>query len=93
MPRYLVQRSFPGGLALPANETGAEANRSIVKNNALVVSPGSTPMSPPTRRPRSVSTTGLTRTPSVRQPSSTISLWFRSLRSRCSTPTSITDGG
>jgi hypothetical protein len=36
MPRYLVQRSFPGGLALPANETGAEANRSIVKNNAQV---------------------------------------------------------
>lgn len=33
MPRYLVERTFPDPLAIPANETGAEVCRTVVKNN------------------------------------------------------------
>jgi hypothetical protein len=33
MPRYLVERSFPNGLALPADAGGAAACRSVVGNN------------------------------------------------------------
>jgi hypothetical protein len=33
MPRYLVQRTFAGGLALLANEAGAEACRRTVELN------------------------------------------------------------
>ena len=34
MPRYLVQRSFPGGLAIPANEAGARAWSNVIQQNA-----------------------------------------------------------
>jgi hypothetical protein len=34
MPRYLVERTFPETLAIPVNETGAEACRTVVTNNA-----------------------------------------------------------
>ena len=34
MPRYLVRRTFPGGLAVLANEAGAEAFRRVVELNA-----------------------------------------------------------
>ena len=34
MPRFLVQRTFPGGLALPANEAGARACRGVEESNA-----------------------------------------------------------
>jgi hypothetical protein len=34
MPRYLVERSFPNGLALPADAHGAAACRTVVGNNA-----------------------------------------------------------
>ena len=34
MPRYLVQRTFPGGLAIPADEAGAEAFGRVVARNA-----------------------------------------------------------
>jgi Protein of unknown function (DUF4242) len=34
MPRYLVQRTFAGGLALLANEAGAETCRRVVELNA-----------------------------------------------------------
>ena len=33
MPRYMVERSFPAGFALPANEEGAGAIRKIVGTN------------------------------------------------------------
>ena len=33
MPRYLVERMFPEGLALPADAAGATACRSVVGNN------------------------------------------------------------
>ena len=33
MPRYLVQRSFPAGFALPVNKDGAGAVRKIVSVN------------------------------------------------------------
>jgi hypothetical protein len=33
MPRYLVERSFPDGLTLPATEAGAEACRTVVAVN------------------------------------------------------------
>jgi hypothetical protein len=34
MPRYLVQRTFPEGLAIPANAEGAEVCRTVVDGNA-----------------------------------------------------------
>ena len=34
MPRYLVERSFPDGLGITADAAGAEACRSVVRNNA-----------------------------------------------------------
>ena len=33
MPRYMVERSFPEGLGLPANEEGAAACATVVGNN------------------------------------------------------------
>jgi len=34
MPRYLVERTFPAGLALPANDDGAAMCRTVVACNA-----------------------------------------------------------
>ena len=34
MPRYMVERTFPDGLALPANETGAQACLTVIGVNA-----------------------------------------------------------
>jgi predicted amidohydrolase YtcJ len=34
MPRYLVERTFPDGLALPATEAGAQACRNVIAVNA-----------------------------------------------------------
>lgn len=33
MPRYIVERTFPGGLAIPTNPAGAEACLGVVANN------------------------------------------------------------
>ena len=33
MPRYIVERSFPAGLKIPANDQGAEMCRQAVLNN------------------------------------------------------------
>jgi hypothetical protein len=33
MPRYLIERSFPEGLKIPANDEGAEMCRTLVLNN------------------------------------------------------------
>jgi len=33
MPRYLVERTFPEGLALPTNAEGAQASAGVVRNN------------------------------------------------------------
>lgn len=34
MPRYLVERTFPDGLGLPANAEGAKAASTVIANNA-----------------------------------------------------------
>jgi hypothetical protein len=34
MPRYLVERSFPDGLAIPVDETGAKQALGVVEGNA-----------------------------------------------------------
>jgi hypothetical protein len=34
MPRYVVERTFPGGLEIPLNDTGAAACQTVVGNNA-----------------------------------------------------------
>ncbi len=34
MPRYMVERTFPNGLAIPVNEEGARACLTVVGNNA-----------------------------------------------------------
>jgi hypothetical protein len=34
MPRYLVQRTFTDGLAIPVNQEGAAVCRTVVSNNA-----------------------------------------------------------
>ena len=34
MPRYLVERTFPDGLAIPVTEDGARACLSVVESNA-----------------------------------------------------------
>jgi hypothetical protein len=34
MPRYLVERTFPDGLAIPMNEQGASICPTVVGNNA-----------------------------------------------------------
>jgi len=34
MPRYLVERTFPEGLNIPMDETGAGICRTVVSNNA-----------------------------------------------------------
>lgn len=33
MPRYLIERTFPDGLQLPANAAGAQAVEGVVHNN------------------------------------------------------------
>ena len=33
MPRYIVQRTFPDGLAIPTSSEGAEALGAVVRNN------------------------------------------------------------
>jgi hypothetical protein len=33
MPRYLIERSFPEGLKIPASDEGAETCRTLVLNN------------------------------------------------------------
>lgn len=35
MPRYLVERTFSDGLALPANADGAQVCQTVVGNNAM----------------------------------------------------------
>lgn len=34
MPRYIVQRTFPAGLHIPIDPTGADAVLNVVRNNA-----------------------------------------------------------
>ncbi len=34
MPRYMVERTFPDGLHIPADKQGAEALRGVVERNA-----------------------------------------------------------
>jgi hypothetical protein len=34
MPRYLVERSFPDGLAIPMNDEGTSVCQAVVANNA-----------------------------------------------------------
>jgi hypothetical protein len=34
MPRYLIERTFPEGLALPVSPEGAKAAAEVVRNNA-----------------------------------------------------------
>ncbi len=34
MPRYMVERTFPDGLHIPADNQGAEAMRGVVERNA-----------------------------------------------------------
>jgi hypothetical protein len=34
MPRYLIEREFPDGLAIPMNDAGVEVCRSVIDNNA-----------------------------------------------------------
>ena len=34
MPRYMVERTFPDGLHIPADSQGAEALRGVVERNA-----------------------------------------------------------
>jgi hypothetical protein len=34
MPRFLVQRTFPGGLEIPTNDEGAQTCLGVVENNA-----------------------------------------------------------
>jgi hypothetical protein len=34
MPRYMVERSFPQGLAIPLNAEGRQAIDNVVRNNA-----------------------------------------------------------
>jgi hypothetical protein len=34
MPRYMVERTFPEGLSLPANSQGAQASGTVVGNNS-----------------------------------------------------------
>jgi hypothetical protein len=35
MPRYLVERTFPDGLIIPMDQTGAEICHAVVSTNAL----------------------------------------------------------
>jgi Protein of unknown function (DUF4242) len=34
MPRYLIERDFPGGLSIPIDEVGAAICQSLIANNA-----------------------------------------------------------
>jgi hypothetical protein len=34
MPRYVIERTFPDGLIIPIDETGAQMCRSVVSHNA-----------------------------------------------------------
>ena len=33
MPRYIIEREFPGGLRIPVDEVGATSVRAVVHNN------------------------------------------------------------
>jgi hypothetical protein len=35
MPRFIIERTFPDGLAVPMNDEGAQAMLDVVANNAL----------------------------------------------------------
>ena len=34
MPRYMIERTFPGGLAIPMTSDGAQVCLNVVRNNA-----------------------------------------------------------
>lgn len=34
MPRYIVERTFPGGLRIPLDDEGAQACSTVIENNA-----------------------------------------------------------
>ena len=34
MPRYLIEREFPGGLSIPPDDIGARLCRKVIDNNA-----------------------------------------------------------
>lgn len=34
MPRYIVERTFPGGLEVPSDHSGQDAMRTVVRNNS-----------------------------------------------------------
>lgn len=34
MPRYMIERTFPDGLMLPANSQGAQASAAVIGNNS-----------------------------------------------------------
>jgi hypothetical protein len=36
VPRYVVERTFPGGLAIPSDRAGAEACLGVVEQNAAL---------------------------------------------------------
>jgi hypothetical protein len=36
VPRYVVERTFAGGLAIPSDRAGAEACRGVVEQNAVL---------------------------------------------------------
>jgi hypothetical protein len=44
MPRYLVERSFPEGLAIPVDDHGAKSCLLVVDGNAAEGVTGSSPM-------------------------------------------------
>ena len=93
MPRYLIERSFGEGFALPAGArapTPAAASSSATSSRA---SRGFIPTSATTAARRSASTTGPARRPSARPRLATASRWIGSPRSACWTPTSTSRNG
>jgi len=78
MPRYLVERTFPGGLAIPMTEEGAATCRTVVGNNAEDLVTWVQSYVTQDKNKTSVFTTARRRKPSGRPPAGTDCPWIGS---------------
>src|SRR5919201_5054326 len=88
MPRYLVERSFPDGLAIPVDEGGAKACQIVVDGNATEGVTWVHSYVTPDKRTTFCVYDGPSPRPSAGRPRPTSSPWTASPRSGCWTRTS-----
>src|SRR5947209_19266672 len=93
MPRYIVERTFPAGLQIPAGQEGAQACLAVVNRNAVDSVTWVHSYVAADKKRRSASTTPPRRRRSAGRPTTTHCPWTASPMSARSIPTSTSKGG